>query len=89
MSSKLQPQSIEAEKSVLGAMLSSKEAVPKAFQWLKAGDFYQDAHEEIYRAMERLFNDNEPIDTVTVVNRLTKDKHLEGVGGGFICFEFS
>lgn len=81
MSDRLQPQNIEAEKAVLGAMLSSKEAVPKAFQWLKDKHFYKDAHAIIYRATEELFSDGEPIDTVTICHRLKQNKQLEKVGG--------
>jgi len=83
MSDRLQPQNIEAEKAVLGAMLSSKEAVPKAFEKLKATDFYQDSHGTIFRAMLTLFNDNKPIDTLTVTNRLKQDRRIESVGGAF------
>ena len=79
----VQPQSLEAERSVLGAMLVSKEAVPKAFQWLSEEHFYKQAHSEIFRAMVKLFNDNEPIDTVTIVNRLKKTNHLESCGGAY------
>ena len=42
-----QPQSLEAEQAVLGSMLTSKEAVAKALQWLKPNMFYKDAHAKI------------------------------------------
>lgn len=83
MSDRLQPQNIEAEQAVLGAMLNSKEAVPKAFQWLKDKHFYKDAHAVIYRAMEELFSKGEPIDTITTCHQLKQSKQLDKVGGAY------
>jgi replicative DNA helicase len=78
-----QPQALEAEQAVLGAMLTSKEAVSKAFQWLKADHFYKDAHVRIFSCMVELFDKGEPIDTISVVDRLKKKKELESVGGAY------
>ncbi|MEE9190354.1 MAG: replicative DNA helicase [Candidatus Neomarinimicrobiota bacterium] len=76
-----QPQALEAEQAVLGSMLTSNEAVPKAMQKLKANHFYKKAHTKIYSVMIQLFEANEPIDTVTVMDQLKKNKELESVGG--------
>ncbi len=78
-----QPQALEAEQAVLGAMLTSKEAVSKAFQWLKADHFYKDAHVRIFSCMVELFDKGEPIDTISVVDRLKKKKELKSVSGAY------
>ncbi len=80
----VQPHSDEAEQAVLGSMLSSPKAVDKAFQKkLKSEHFYKNSHSLIYSAMEELNKENEPIDTVSVVDLLTKRKHLKKSGGGY------
>lgn len=79
----VQPQALEAEQAVLGAMLASKEAVSKSLQWLQADHFYKEAHTVIYSCMAQLFNEGEEIDTVSVVNKLKKNKQLESVGGAY------
>ena len=79
----VQPQSNEAEQAVLGAMLSSKEAVSKVLQWITDVHFYWEAHAKIFRAMIQMFNEGEPVDTVSIVNQLKKQKELENVGGAY------
>ena len=69
-----QPQALEAEQAVLGSMLTSKEAVSKAMQWVSAGQFYKDAHVRIFSCMVNLFEKGEPIDAISVVDRLKKKK---------------
>ncbi|MDP6339212.1 MAG: replicative DNA helicase [Candidatus Marinimicrobia bacterium] len=78
-----QPQALEAEQAVLGSMLTSKEAVSKAMQWVSATQFYKDAHVRIFSCMTDLFEKGEPIDAISVVDRLKKKKELEGVGGAY------
>ncbi len=80
---KVPPQSLEAEAAVLGAMLSSREAVSKSIQWLKPDHFYKTGHQKIFSAMVKLFNDNEQIDTISVSDLLKKQKVLESVGGAY------
>ena len=79
----LQPQNLEAEQAVLGSMLTNKEAVAKSIQWLSPEHFYKDAHSKIYSVMISLFNDSEPIDTVSIIDKLKKNKALESVGGAY------
>jgi len=50
-----QPQALEAEQAVLGSMLTTKEAVSKAMQWVSANQFYKDAHVRIFTCMSDLF----------------------------------
>ncbi len=78
-----QPQALEAEEAVLGSMLTSKEAVSKAMQWVSADQFYKDAHVRIFSCMVNLFEKGEPIDAISVVDRLKKKKDLESVGGAY------
>ena len=78
-----QPQAIEAEQAVLGSMLTAKEAVSKSMQWLSADHFYKTSHERIFSIMVDLFEKGEPIDAISVVDRLKKKKQLEGVGGAY------
>ncbi len=80
---KAPPQSLEAEAAVLGAMLSSREAVSKSIQWLKPDHFYKTGHQKIFSAMVKLFNENEQIDTISVSDLLKKQKVLESVGGAY------
>ena len=80
----VQPHSDEAEQAVLGSMLSSGPAVNKAFEKkLTAEHFYKNAHTLIFSAMAKLNKDNEPVDTVSVVDLLTKSKDLDKVGGAY------
>ena len=80
---KAPPQSLEAEAAVLGAMLSSREAVSKALQWLSPNHFYKTSHKKIFSAMVELFNNNEQVDTISVSDILKKQKVLESVGGAY------
>ncbi len=80
----VQPHSDEAEQAVLGSMLSDREAVNKAFEKkLDAVHFYKKNHSIIFAAMSILDKKNDPIDTVSVVDVLTKNNDLETVGGAF------
>jgi len=75
------PSAPEIEMSVLGAMMIEKEAVPKVIEMLTPGVFYLKAHKIIYEAMIKLFNANEPIDTVSLFEELKKQNKLEDAGG--------
>ena len=75
------PNSIEAEVSVLGAMLQDSVAVQRATEQLKAEDFYQPEHREIFQVMADLNRHQAPIDLTTVQAELSRKGTLEGVGG--------
>ena len=81
MIERIPPQNLEAEQAVLGAMLIEKEAIAKAVEFLKAGDFYREANRLIFDAMLELFNKGEAVDMVTVTEHLRKQDTLEKVGG--------
>ena len=80
MEEKLIPQNIEAEQSVLGAMLIDNNAINEVAARLKPEDFYRISHQLIYRAMLALHEKNEPVDLVTVVNELKEEGKLEDAG---------
>lgn len=78
---RIPPQNVEAEQAVLGAMLIEREAISKVAEFLQPDDFYREAHRLIYSAMLNLFNKNDAVDMVTVIEVLRKDEKLEGAGG--------
>lgn len=78
---KLPPQNIEAEQSVLGAIIFDNEALAKTIELLTPEDFYKESHRRLYRSMIELFDKNEPIDIVTLTDYLRKTNELESVGG--------
>jgi replicative DNA helicase len=75
------PQNLEAEESVLGAMLLSATAVGTVSELLSAADFYRDRHATIFRAMLGLWAKGEPVDAITLSDELDERSELEGVGG--------
>lgn len=75
------PQDIDAEQSVLGGMLLSKDAIADVVEVLKGADFYRPAHETIYTAILDLYAKGEPADPITVAAELTKRGELTRVGG--------
>ena len=75
------PQNIEAEQSVLGAMLIKKEAITQAQELLRPNDFYREAHRIVFETMLELAGDNEAVDLVTLTEALRKKEMLEKVGG--------
>src|SRR6476469_8353143 len=78
---RLPPQDLEAERSVLGAMLLSAEAMADVVEILDADDFYRSAHGKIYAAVRGLFGHGEPVDVITAVDALRRSGLLEEVGG--------
>jgi len=75
------PQAIEAEVSLLGALLIDPEAIHKIVDLLSPQDFYKKAHQKIYYAVIRLVERSEPTDVITLTNELRNSGDLEGVGG--------
>ncbi len=78
---KLPPQSIDAEQSLLGCLMLDKNAIIKVGDFLTPSDFYKEIHQDIYQAVLILFEKGEPIDLLSVSNRLKEKGHLEKVGG--------
>ncbi len=78
---RIPPNSIEAEQSVLGAMLLDKEAISIGAEILKDDDFYREVHNEIFQAIVNIYNAGEPVDLITLTDRLKSRKTIEAVGG--------
>ena len=78
---KLPPQSIEAEKSVLGSLMLDKNAVIKVADFLHPKDFYKRNHQELYQVILELFEKQEPIDLLAVAGRLKEKDLLDQIGG--------
>ena len=81
MMEKIPPHNEEAEKSILGASLLSKDALINIMDIVKPRDFYSEMHKEIFTAIRELYSRNEPVDTLTVSEELKKRNSLEMVGG--------
>jgi len=78
---KVLPQNIEAEQSVLGGILIDNEALPKVLEIIEPNDFYRDNHKKIFLAFLELFENNIPLDIITVTELLQKKGELTNVGG--------
>lgn len=78
---KIPPNSLEAEQSVLGAMLLDKEAISVATEFVSGEDFYREAHKEIFEAVVELFDKGQPVDLITLPEKLKVRNTLEAVGG--------
>jgi replicative DNA helicase len=79
--SKIPPQSIEIEQSLLGCLMIDRNAITKVADVLSADDFYKHIHKEIYNVCRELFEKGDAIDFLSVSNRL-KDKNLLDTIGG-------
>jgi replicative DNA helicase len=75
------PQNIDAERSVLGALMLDKDAIIKVANLIRIGDFYKDTHNLIYEAMNELYEKRDPIDVLSLSNRLEEKGQLDKIGG--------
>src|SRR6266498_2267541 len=75
------PQNLDAEESVLGAMMLSPGAIGAVSEVLDAGDFYRESHAKVYRAALSLYARGEPVDAITLVDEVEERGELEDVGG--------
>jgi replicative DNA helicase len=75
------PQNLEAEESVLGAMMLSPGAIGAVSEILDASDFYRESHAKVYRASLALYAKGEPVDAITLTDELEERGELEDVGG--------
>lgn len=80
-SDRMPPQNVEAEQSVLGSLMIDKNAVIKIADLLAPEDFYKETHAKIFEAMMYLYENHEPIDLLSVSNRLKEIGQIEQVGG--------
>jgi len=80
-SNRIPPHDADAEKSVLGSLMLDKEAITKVADFLRPEDFYFKKHEEIYKTLENLFSQSEPIDLISVSSKLKEKVLLKKIGG--------
>jgi replicative DNA helicase len=78
---RLPPQNIEAEQSILGAVLLENDALMKAIEILSPQDFYRESHRKLFNVMIELFEKNEVIDLITVSEVLKRKNELDDAGG--------
>lgn len=78
---RIPPQSLAAEKAVLGACLLNESAIFSAMEFVRAGDFYKKEHQVIFQAMLDINRENNACDLVAVAEKLAKDGQLDMVGG--------
>jgi len=78
---RMPPHNIDAEQSVLGAILLEENALDNTVEFINSNDFYKEAHRRIYLAMTELRESGEAIDLVTLPEHLRKKNELERVGG--------
>ena len=78
---RIPPQNLEAEQSLLGSILIDKDALIKIGDMIVPDDFYKNTHAMIFEAMLELYGKNEPIDILTLSNRLEEKGQLEKIGG--------
>ncbi len=78
---RIAPNNIEAEQSVLGSLMLDKEAIVKIADFLLPVDFYKNNHQSIFETMLRLYEEREPIDVLSISNKLEEVGKLESIGG--------
>jgi len=78
---KVPPHDLEAEMSVIGSLMLDKEAIIKVADFLRPEDFYFKKHENIYRILEELFSNGEPIDIISVSSKLKERNLMDQIGG--------
>ncbi len=83
------PQDLDAEKSLLGALMLSDGALADVLTVIKPADFYDERHQFIFQAMIDLYDKHQPVDLLTLTNELRAQKKLRGVGGAPYLTELS
>jgi len=78
---RIPPYNLEAEESLLGSMLISREAIISTVTVIKVDDFYRKANQEVYKAIVELYAKGEPVDNITVGDHLKKSGNLDQIGG--------
>ena len=86
---KIPPHNIDAEKSLLGAILIDQEVLIDVIEIVKAIDFYDKRHGKIFAGMIRLYQNHEGVDLITVTDELKKSGHLDEIGGSTYLAELT
>ncbi len=88
-SGRIPPQDIVAEKSLLGAIMLSNDALPDILMILRPRDFYEERHQTIFQAIIDLYDQHKPVDLLTLTAELRAKKKLKEVGGAAYLTEIS
>jgi replicative DNA helicase len=83
------PQNLEAESSLLGAILIDTDAIVRVADTVQVADFYEERHQRIYEAIRKLYEKHRPIDVLTLSNQLKEDGFLDVVGGASYLTELT
>ncbi len=75
------PHSLEAEHTVLGALMLDKDAIIKVADMIHVGDFYKESHNLIYEAMLALYEKSDPLDVLSISNELEEQNKIDEIGG--------
>ena len=86
---RIAPQDLEAEKSLLGALLISEKSLPDVTEIVKPQDFYDDRHQHVFDAMWTLYERHKPVDVLTVTAELRRKKVLDKAGGSAYLSELT
>ncbi|MCK5416430.1 replicative DNA helicase, partial [Candidatus Parcubacteria bacterium] len=78
---KMPPQNVDAEQTLLCSLLIDKDVILKVVDIVNEHDFYKNSHRYIFEAMKDLYAKNEPIDILTLTNKLKEREQLEKIGG--------
>ena len=78
---KIMPNNLDAEQAVLGCLLIDNECQTELMYQLKVEDFYTEAHQSIFSAMQKVFQRNIPIDFITLTEELEREGKINGIGG--------
>lgn len=89
IAAKIPPQNLDAEKSLLGAILIDEEVLADVSEAVKPRDFYDKNHEMIYDGMLRLYEKHKPVDMLTLTDELKRKDHLSLVGGSAYLSELT
>lgn len=86
---KIPPQATDLEEAILGAIMIDKKGMDEVAEILCPDAFYKDAHKLIFQAQVQLYNDRQPIDLLTVSNKLKETGNLKNAGGDFYLIELT
>lgn len=86
---KIPPQNLDAEKSLLGAVLIDEEVLADVSENVKANDFYDKNHASVFAAMMRLYERHKPVDLLTLTDELRKKDELDMIGGSSYLTELT
>lgn len=89
MTGKIPPQAVELEEAVLGALMLEQDTINQVMDILKVDSFYKESHKLIFEAILDLFSEGDPVDLLTVTDRLRKIGSLESAGGAFYITELT